>query len=117
MAVVPATAQPRNSLLSALSVQEPDLLSPFLEDVVLRSGSALYDPGAPIEHVYFPFDAVVWRLAVMPRGEAITAAVVGRGAALGTEVALGRGAQSARLSYYWLAKPLVCPPPSFVRPR
>ena len=92
MTVVPlhATAQPHNFLLSALSAEEPALLAPFLQDVVLPSGSALYDPGALIEHVYFPFDTVVCRLAVMQRGEAITAAVIGREAALGTEVALGR---------------------------
>jgi CRP-like cAMP-binding protein len=91
MALVPrhATVQPRNSWLSAL-IEEPALLRPFLRDVVLPSGSALYEPGALIEHVYFLFDAVVCRLVVMQGGEAITAAVIGGEAALGTEVALGR---------------------------
>jgi len=78
----------RNLVLGALSSSEMALLLPTLLDVSLKSGAVLYEAGAPIDNVYFPYDALISRLAVMQGGEAVSTHVIGWEGAVGTAVAL-----------------------------
>jgi CRP-like cAMP-binding protein len=80
----------RNLLLGALPPDVLALLSPTLREVMLKRGCVLHEPGALIEHVYFPHDALIFRIAVMQRGEAVAAAAIGWEGAVGTAVALER---------------------------
>jgi len=55
-----APAEPlRNVLLAALPHEEQVALERSLEWMVLQSDTLLHEPGAPIEHVYFPEGALV----------------------------------------------------------
>lgn len=83
----PATVA--NSLLAALSDEERRLLLPRLEPVMLAFGEVLYHPGAPIEYVYFPIDAMVSLLTQAEGHQALEVGLVGREGMLGTPLALG----------------------------
>ena len=48
-----------NRLLRALSPPDWDMLSPFLEQVELRSRQVLHHARMPVEHVYFPEKALL----------------------------------------------------------
>lgn len=78
-----------NSLLAALPDMDCQLLRPHLKRVGLTAGEALYHPGAPIEHVYFPIDALVSLLAQAEGHQALEVGLVGREGMLGTPLALG----------------------------
>jgi CRP-like cAMP-binding protein len=86
----PLITRARNLLLGTLPPDELALLTPFLREVTLTRGSVLHEPGALIEQVYLPHDAVVFQIAVMQRGEAVATAAVGWEGAVGSAVALER---------------------------
>ena len=65
-----------NRLLAALPRRERDRLLPQLEPVVLSFEEILYEPEAPIRHVYFPTSGLISLLLVM---DDASVAEVGRG--------------------------------------
>ncbi len=79
----------RNELLAALPAEACALLDPHLTDVVLTRGAVLHDHGDPLGHIYFIQSGIVCLLVVMPDGEAVEVATVGREGAVGSEVAIG----------------------------
>ncbi len=78
-----------NRLLAALPDDERQRLAAHLELVELTLRQLLYEPGKPIEHVYFPVDAVLSVLAVMDDGQAVEVATVGNEGMVGIPVFLG----------------------------
>jgi CRP-like cAMP-binding protein len=78
----------RNGILSALPPEEFGLLAPHLSHVVLEKGRLLYDPGDPVETVYFPNNCVISLMTLMDNGAAIESATIGREGALGLGVAI-----------------------------
>ncbi len=56
--------------------------------VDLEKGRLLYDPGDPIDQVYFPTDCVISLMTLMENGAAIESATVGREGALGLMAAV-----------------------------
>lgn len=78
-----------NSLLAALPDKDYQLLWPRLEPVMLAFGEVLYHPGEPINHVYFPIDAMVSLLTQAEGHQALEVGLVGREGMLGTPLALG----------------------------
>jgi CRP-like cAMP-binding protein len=78
-----------NYLLAALP---PDLmarLSGDMQIVALAQGTVLFNPGEPIEHIYFPQSGLVSLMVISRDGDAIESATVGREGAIGLHRALG----------------------------
>ena len=78
-----------NSLLAALPRKDCQRLLAGLEPVKLTFGEILYEPGTPIQHVYFPTDALVSLLTVVDGHMALEIGLVGREGMLGIPIALG----------------------------
>ena len=85
---VRAAAPLKNRLLTALPPEDFALLSPHLSLQELERGRHIYDPGDPMEAVYFPHDCVISLMTLMENGAAIESAPVGREGALGLMAAV-----------------------------
>jgi CRP-like cAMP-binding protein len=77
-----------NSLLGALADFDSALLAPHLVNVELERGRLLYDPGDPMDFVYFPHDGVISLMTLMSNGAAIESAAVGPEGAVGLPAAV-----------------------------
>ena len=78
----------QNSLLEALPAADLAQISPHLTHVELERGRLLYDPGDPIELIYFPQDGVISLMTLMENGAAIESATIGPEGALGLMAAV-----------------------------
>jgi CRP-like cAMP-binding protein len=78
----------QNRLLAALPHEDHGLIAPHLVQVELERGRLLYDPGDPIETIYFPTDGVISLMTLMENGAAIESATIGREGALGLMAAV-----------------------------
>ncbi|MEQ1516012.1 MAG: Crp/Fnr family transcriptional regulator [Usitatibacteraceae bacterium] len=78
-----------NRVLAALSRKEYQSLLPMLEPVTLAFGDVLYEPGAPIRHVYFPHDCLVSLLTSVDSVRAAEVGLVGAEGMIGVPVVLG----------------------------
>jgi len=83
----------RNRLLAALPATDLALLTPHLIEINLETGALLHEPGQPIKRVYFPHSGLVSLLGILPEGQAIDTASIGRDGAIG--LSAGLGAQTA----------------------
>ena len=76
-----------NDLLDMLSEDDRDALSPLLEEVHLRTGYIIAEPGNIIRFSYFPrHDSLVAYLIPMPDGETVECSMIGREGAVGSIV-------------------------------
>ncbi|MET0273447.1 MAG: Crp/Fnr family transcriptional regulator [Phenylobacterium sp.] len=75
-------------MLAALPPEDYGLIAPYLAQADLERGRLLYDPGDPIETVYFPSDGVISLMTLMENGAAIESATIGREGALGLMAAV-----------------------------
>jgi CRP-like cAMP-binding protein len=80
--------QVQNRLLLALPQEDYALIAPQLAQVDLERGRLLYDPGDPIDTVYFPHDGVISLMTLMENGAAIEVATIGREGAFGLTAAI-----------------------------
>jgi CRP-like cAMP-binding protein len=78
----------RNSLLEALPADDYAHVAPHLAQVDLERGRLLYDPGDPIDVVYFPHDGVISLMTLMESGAAIESTTIGPEGALGLMAAV-----------------------------
>lgn len=78
-----------NRLLAALPDPDRQRLLAHTEPLEMTLRQPVYEPGRPIEHVYFPIDAVLSVLAVMDNGQAVEVATVGHEGMVGVPVFLG----------------------------
>src|SRR4051812_42102324 len=78
----------QNSLLEALPIADYALITPHLAQVELERGRLLYDPGDPIDLIYFPHDGVISLMTLMESGAAIESATIGCEGALGLMAAV-----------------------------
>jgi CRP-like cAMP-binding protein len=67
-----------NQLLNSLEPDAFERVAKKLKRVKLRSKEVVYRPNEPIEHVFFPENAVLCLMTVMSNGDTIEAATVGR---------------------------------------
>ena len=67
-----------NGLLDRVSPDDQTKLLRFCELVELRAGTALYEPGAPLTHVYFLLSGMVSLIAVMHDGRSVETMTIGR---------------------------------------
>jgi len=79
----------KNRLLASLPPDDFAQLSAQLSPVDMEKGRLLYEPGDPIETVYFPHDCVISLLTLMHSGAAIESVTIGREGAFGLMTALG----------------------------
>ena len=85
-----------NGLLAALPRADYQSLLAGLEPLTLRSGAVLHEPGAPIQHVYFPVDCVISLMATGAGREALEVGVVGYEGMVGISLGMGRDLSSVR---------------------
>jgi CRP-like cAMP-binding protein len=78
----------RNAILRALPPEDFALLAPHLSHVALDKGRLLFDPGDPIDLIYFPNNCVISLMTLMDSGQAIESATIGREGALGLGAAM-----------------------------
>ncbi|MBP6545631.1 MAG: Crp/Fnr family transcriptional regulator [Phenylobacterium sp.] len=78
----------QNRLLAALPSADHGLVGPHLTHVELERGRLLYEPGDPIDTVYFPLDGVISLMTLMENGAAIESATIGPEGALGLMAAV-----------------------------
>lgn len=78
----------QNSLLEALPPADLARFAQHLAQVELERGRLLYDPGDPIDHVYFPHDGVISLMTLMENGQAIESTTIGPEGALGLMAAV-----------------------------
>jgi CRP-like cAMP-binding protein len=87
----------KNELLCALDVATYEQLAPHLVHLAFDRGEVFYDPGQPIDQVYFPHAGVISLLSVMEDGSAIETSTIGRESAVGLMAALTRIAAFSRI--------------------
>ncbi|MBZ5486848.1 Crp/Fnr family transcriptional regulator [Halomonas aquamarina] len=103
----------KNTLLGLLPEEELNRLLPHLEEVTLTLGQSLCEPGQPMEHAYFPLDAIVSLLDAIKNGSSTETAVVGSDGMVGVSLFMSdgratsqaivhRGGQALRLKGYLL---------------
>src|SRR6476619_2071515 len=85
-----------NRLLATLTDVAYARLRPHRESVELALGSALYEPGSLLRHVYFPTSSIVSLLYVMNDGGSAEIAVVGNDGLVGMSLYLGGGTTPSR---------------------
>jgi CRP-like cAMP-binding protein len=73
----------QNRILAALPLQELARLESALQRVKLEPQQILFSPWEPIDHVWFPEDALVSVLSEVAEGAAVESAVVGRDGMVG----------------------------------
>jgi CRP-like cAMP-binding protein len=78
----------QNRLLNSLPRDDFGLIAPHLALVDLERGRLLYDPGDPVDVVYFPHDGVISLMTLMENGAAIESATIGLEGALGLMAAV-----------------------------
>jgi CRP-like cAMP-binding protein len=87
----PKAARTGNNLLAALTPDDFQLLTPFLEEKKLETGFTLFEPGDIIENAWFPCDeALVSYRVSFADGRLVEVALVGREGAVGGIVSNGR---------------------------
>jgi CRP-like cAMP-binding protein len=99
---MPAGVEPKikpkdNFLLAALPAEVFDRLLPDLKPVTMPLGEVIYEPGAQLEHVYFPAPScIVSMLYVMEDGSSAEIAVVGDEGMVGIALFMGGGTTPSR---------------------
>jgi CRP-like cAMP-binding protein len=85
-----ANCSPRqNHLLGALPTAEYDRVAKNLELITVNLGDVLYEPGAKLDHVYFPTTSIMSLLYVMANGASAEIAIVGNEGILGISLFMG----------------------------
>jgi CRP-like cAMP-binding protein len=88
-----------NQILKLLPRAAQEAIAPWLEEVELRQGESLFEPGDGVTHAYFPMNGTVVSLVLPMRdGRAVEAATIGREGAVGGIVSLGHKPAFARAS-------------------
>jgi CRP-like cAMP-binding protein len=79
-----------NRLLAAIPRETLEVMARELRLISLVQGQPIYEPGAPIEDIYFPQSGMLAMLVVGKNGEATEVGTIGRDGALGLHGALGK---------------------------
>jgi CRP-like cAMP-binding protein len=78
-----------NRLLAAMPPDAFALLERDLDQVSLKHGAALLEPGEPIGTVYFPQSGLISLTVVIRNGSSLETSIIGREGALGLQTAFG----------------------------
>jgi CRP-like cAMP-binding protein len=85
-----------NSVLAALPRPAYAALRSGLEEVQLKFGEILYEPGDAVRHVYFPSKSLVSLLTLVDRHSALEVGMVGREGMVGMSLTLGSSVSPVR---------------------
>jgi CRP-like cAMP-binding protein len=86
-----------NQILKLLPRTALDAIAPWMEEVELRHGQSLFEPGDDVSHAHFPLNGAVVSLVLPMRdGRGVEAATIGREGAVGGIVSLGNKPAFAR---------------------
>ena len=91
-----ANAPQNNHLLAALPAAECRAWMALLEPVDMALGQVLYEPGVPLEYVYFPTSAIISLLYVMENGASAEIAMVGNEGIVGISLFMGGDSTPSR---------------------
>ncbi len=89
MAEVSKQGHQDNRLLAALPHDALAEVSRELRQVSLVQGKALFEPGAPLDEIYFPQSGMISLMVVTSDGRAVEISTIGREGAVGLHGALG----------------------------
>ena len=79
-----------NRLLAALPSKMLELMSHDLREIPFAQGRAIYEPGDPIEEIYFPQSGMISLLVIAKDGGAVETATIGREGAVGLHSVWGK---------------------------
>jgi CRP-like cAMP-binding protein len=91
-----AQADSKNRLLVSLPAADYARMASGLESVTLTYGEILYEPGEPMNAVYFPGNCLVSLLTLVEGHQALEVGLVGREGMIGARLALGAATSSVR---------------------
>ena len=89
MAQALSEAHKDNRLLAALPRDAFAEMSRELRQVSLAQGRSLFEPGAPLDEIYFPQSGMISLMVVTSDGRAVEISTIGREGAVGLQGALG----------------------------
>ena len=89
MADIVAQSHGDNRLLAAMSPETLALMGSDLRQISLTQGAVIYEPGDPLDEIYFPQTGMISLLVVTKDGGSIETATVGREGAVGLHRGLG----------------------------
>lgn len=93
----PKQSPRQNRILASLSLANYTRLLPLLEFIHMRVGHAIYEPGLPINHLYFPAGCIAVRLYEMEDGASTQIGVIGSEGLVGIPLLLGSETSPARV--------------------
>jgi CRP-like cAMP-binding protein len=79
-----------NRLLAALPSETLANLDRDLKHVSIKQGAVIFEPGAPLDTIYFPVTGLISLVVVTRNGATVEAATVGREGAVGLHGAFGK---------------------------
>ncbi len=85
-----------NGIIASLPAADLKRWESHLEPVAMSLGQVLYEPGATVNHAYFPTTAVVSLLYVTESGASAEVAAVGREGIVGISLFMGGGSTPSR---------------------
>jgi CRP-like cAMP-binding protein len=85
-----------NQVLANLPKRDFKRLKANLEPVTLKFGKVLYEPGKPIQHVYFPIDCLISLLTAVDKRRTLEVGMVGNEGMAGMPFILGIGISGVR---------------------
>ena len=80
----------QNRILASLPLGSQEALKPHLKTVELKHGTVLFEPGATVDHVYFPRSGVISLVVELEEGDMLETAMVGRDGVLGVTIGARR---------------------------
>lgn len=86
----------KNHLLASLPAADYARMESGLEPVELTFGKVLYEPGEPMDAVYFPGNSLVSLLTLVEGHRALEVGLVGREGMIGARLALGAATSTVR---------------------
>jgi len=78
-----------NNLLTSLPSEAYQLVEPHLKHVRFNEQESIYEHDDPIDHIYFPLNCIISKLALMNDGASVEVAMVGREGMTGVAAAFG----------------------------
>lgn len=85
-----------NRVLASIPPTKFKRMRNHLEPVSLKFGGVLYEPGKPIQHVYFPVDCLISLLTAVDKRRTLEVGMVGNEGMAGMPFILGMGVSGVR---------------------
>src|SRR3979409_2114817 len=92
----PVADERRNRILAALPAADRERLFGSLVPVSLEVKTVLFEPGAPIDAIYFPMDGVISLVTALQDGNIVEVATIGNEGIVGVPHVTGGAAEGRR---------------------